>query len=201
MKRRKNLKEGFSMVELILTIAIMAILVGALTLVVLIYLEKSKESIDLQNMDHVYKGALTVAGNEKFLESAFSNSSHLHFSDSVDAYSLEDILKEAQRNGAVDVVDGDYVLTDEAYVSDSWTVQLAEVLGPTYEGYRPKSRHAGAADEAGDTLCRMFVYVGQDGGVSVWYGPDADSIYITSNGDEAFGLGKHCQDLTQVSED
>lgn len=47
-------REGFSLVELIIVIAIMAILIGIIALAVLPYLEKSRVGKDQQTIDTVY---------------------------------------------------------------------------------------------------------------------------------------------------
>lgn len=47
-------REGFSLVELIIVIAIMAILIGIIALAVIPYLEKSREGKDQQTVDTVY---------------------------------------------------------------------------------------------------------------------------------------------------
>jgi len=55
---RKNY--GFSMVELIIVIAIMAVLVGVVTPMFIKYVESSREAIDIQNMDSAYQLASAV---------------------------------------------------------------------------------------------------------------------------------------------
>lgn len=52
MKKKKNNK-GFSLVELIVVIAIMAVLVGVLAPQFMGYVEKSREATDIQNLDSV----------------------------------------------------------------------------------------------------------------------------------------------------
>lgn len=61
MKKMNN--KGFSLVELIIVIAIMAILVGVLAPQYLKYVEKSRRSADLDTLDSVYTACTTAAGD------------------------------------------------------------------------------------------------------------------------------------------
>lgn len=60
MKQKKTDNKGFSLVELIIVIAIMAILVGIVGTQVVPYLEKSKESKDLQIISSYSTAAATA---------------------------------------------------------------------------------------------------------------------------------------------
>jgi len=61
MKKRNKLNnKGFSLVELIIVMAIMAILVGAVTPQVIKYVEKSRETKDLQVLQTVFTAAQTA---------------------------------------------------------------------------------------------------------------------------------------------
>lgn len=61
MKKTNN--KGFSLVELIIVIAIMAILVGVLAPQYLKYVEKSRRSADLDQLDSVYTACTTAASD------------------------------------------------------------------------------------------------------------------------------------------
>ena len=60
LKNKRNNKKGFSLVELIIVVAILAILVGVLAPQYLKYVEKSRKSTDVSNLDSLV-GAVKVA--------------------------------------------------------------------------------------------------------------------------------------------
>ena len=62
MKKTNN--KGFSLVELIVVIAIMAVLVGVLAPQFLKYVERSRESTDVQNAQAVITAIQTAAADE-----------------------------------------------------------------------------------------------------------------------------------------
>ena len=61
-------REGFSLVELIIVIAIMAILIGIVTLAVIPYLEKSRVGKDQQTVDTVYSAFKNAIASQQITE-------------------------------------------------------------------------------------------------------------------------------------
>lgn len=72
--------EGFSLVELIIVIAIMAILVGVVALAVIPNLEKSRESKDLTTLDSLVSGVTTALANDPSLTSGSKSKGSLTIS-------------------------------------------------------------------------------------------------------------------------
>ncbi len=74
MKKMNN--KGFSLVELIIVIAIMAILVGVLAPQYLKYVEKSRRSADLDTLDAVYTACTTAASDSDVADAPSANTSY-----------------------------------------------------------------------------------------------------------------------------
>lgn len=91
----KNNK-GFSLVELIIVIAIMAILVGVMAPQLIKYIEKSKVSADTQAADAVHSAILTAMMDPEVVNaSGYNTSSVLTGAQSVTSLATSDVIGSA----------------------------------------------------------------------------------------------------------
>lgn len=95
LTRKKKNDKGFSLIELIIAIAILVILTGLLAPNILRYVEKSREAKDMQTLDTVYE-AVQIALTEENLtlppESPFTVSSDI-IKDGTDGTLYKELYK------------------------------------------------------------------------------------------------------------
>ncbi|MEG0814287.1 MAG: prepilin-type N-terminal cleavage/methylation domain-containing protein, partial [Clostridium sp.] len=89
MKKKNN--KGFSLIELIIAIAILVILTGLLAPQFMRYMEKSREAKDMQALDTVYSGVQVALANEKAYDEVQTNTA-LSALTTADGMTLDDII-------------------------------------------------------------------------------------------------------------
>lgn len=89
MKKMNN--KGFSLVELIVVIAIMAVLIGVLAPQFIKYVEKSRQTTDIQNIDTCVSAVRAYYADKTFPTSVtIKESSGVWIADGADANCLSD---------------------------------------------------------------------------------------------------------------
>lgn len=95
MREKKMNNKGFSLVELIIVIAIMAVLVGVLAPTYMKYVEKSKESADLRNYQTV------ISAVQVYCADNTASAGMLNVGDDGTVTVNNDIFKAALENAGV----------------------------------------------------------------------------------------------------
>ncbi|WP_270424864.1 type II secretion system protein [Blautia intestinalis] len=147
LNKKKNNK-GFTLVELVIAIAILAILVGLLAPQYTKYVEKSRKSADASNMDEMVKAVQVYAADG---------------SNNIAVKTGETTIVGTISIGETVTVDGD--------AKTAFAAALDE-FAPDYAKVKLKSK------QWGDTDPTATITVDKDGGVKVSYEPEAFATFM-----------------------
>lgn len=148
MKMKKKSNKGFSLIELIIAIAILVILTGLLAPQFMKYIEKSRLAKDLQALDSVYTAVQGSIADEK----AYTALVAKHKDSIEEGVTLESILALANAK--------------EDKNKDAFADELNTILGVKTEDLKFQSKVANALDGGGE----VYISIDSQMQVGVWYG-------------------------------
>ncbi len=175
MKKMNN--KGFSLVELIIVIAIMAILAGAIAPALIRYIDKSRRSNDVSSADTIETAINTALGTESISEYLTANNTIIQLTP---AGKFGDNYTMSGSKDAISVVTGG---PDSTWTSSSGKTAaqvadaLADELGQSLNGSVPKIKYKKDA-KTGDGVSgqNFYILVTTKGTVEVYIGTDSSKI-------------------------
>lgn len=172
LNKKKNDNKGFSLVELIIVVAILAILVGLLAPQYLKYVEKSRKSADASNLDEMVRAIQVYAADaEETLPE--------------DTYTIT-IKKDKTEVEAASAKKADNVKV---------ATKALDEAAPDWAKTKLKSNKWGngeteAGKKANVTSISAIIKVEQDGGTTVTYTPSTLANYINKTTATTAATGK-----------
>lgn len=155
MKKKKNNK-GFSLIELIIAIAILVILTGLLAPQFMKYIEKSRLAKDLQSLDSVYTAVQGTLADETAYTGLITKYKPAGGTDTIKGgISLADLLKDAGKKDEV----------DKNKAKDPFADELYTILGVKADKITFESKIA-----TGFNKGAIYVSIDNQMQVGVWYG-------------------------------
>lgn len=163
LNKKKNDNKGFSLVELIIVVAILAILVGLLAPQYLKYVEKSRKSADASNLDEMVRAIQVYAADAE---------------DTLpeDTYTIT-IKKDDKKATATTVVKSTKIATNVAVAEKALTEAVPDWAKTKLKSNKWDSGAKGEA-KANVTSISAIIKVEQDGGTTVTYTPSTLADYI-----------------------
>lgn len=169
LNKKKNDNKGFSLVELIIVVAILAILVGLLAPQYLKYVEKSRKSADASNLDEMVRAIQVYAADAE--ETLPEDRYTITIGKTATTVTAESATKKADNEKvakkALDEAAPDWAKTK--LKSNKWD------SGETGE------------NKANATYISAKITVAQDGGTTVTYTPATLADYINKTATPATG--------------
>ena len=109
-------REGFSLIELIIVIAIMAILIGVIALAVIPYINSSRESKDKQALSSVYSAVRTALADETIAKNTTLSTSYEELTTSSDLGAKVNKLVDGGISGCLSALSSDACKDAKIYI-------------------------------------------------------------------------------------
>lgn len=171
MKKMNN--KGFSLVELIIVIAIMAILAGAIAPALIRYIDKSRRSNDVSSCDTIETSVNTALGNESISEFLTANPTTItltpagKFGSTSNGYTLSGSKEAITITGGAS---GTWKSSSGKTIAECQDL-VANELGQSLNGTVPKLKYKKDAKSGNAVTAQAFyVHVSKKGSVEVYIG-------------------------------
>lgn len=172
MKKTNN--KGFSLVELIIVIAIMAILAGAIAPALIRYIDKSRKSNDVSSAKTIKTAIETAMSNENAYEALTTGTPGTAFND-LDGNSITATAVITVAPGVTTTNGGGITITTAGYTDPGNVINDAKTeIGKNIGEKTPKIAYKKAATSSVKPTA-FYAYISEGGSVIVGLGSAASS--------------------------